>query len=141
MPAHCPESAPHCPQCGYNLFGLKNLRCPECGHQIADSEDLSRARWLSDNNAANRATFRKDCIIAGLGVVLMITGDGLCLARLPWWDIQSFGYYARVRRLGLGIVLTAGYLCYRALIGGPVHRALLVLGLVWLGYGLWKFLA
>jgi ssDNA-binding Zn-finger/Zn-ribbon topoisomerase 1 len=32
------EKAPTCPNCGYNLSGLRQCRCPECGKEYALDE-------------------------------------------------------------------------------------------------------
>ena len=37
-----------CPQCGYNLYGLAELRCPECGVQFESMQILAtvqRCEW------------------------------------------------------------------------------------------------
>ena len=32
-----PLTVSQCPQCGYNMTGLKRQRCPECGHEREDA--------------------------------------------------------------------------------------------------------
>jgi len=44
-----------CPQCGYSLIGLRELRCPECGLTFAIDE-LIRAQNYGDASRPNEAT-------------------------------------------------------------------------------------
>jgi ribosomal protein L34E len=134
-----PQSAPRCPKCGYSLFGLPKLRCPECGHVIQGTDDSERARWLADDNAENRAAVRREWILAGLGVGLMLAGLAFtitaALADSRSSMLPTAGVYSW-RWILVGAASTAGYLAYRRSIGEPMFRALFVLGLVWLTGGL-----
>ena len=35
-------TAAQCPQCGYNMTGLRRQRCPECGHEREDALNEDR---------------------------------------------------------------------------------------------------
>ena len=56
--ARDPELAPRCPQCGYNLYGNKELRCPECGQRATFDEAL----WASDASRLDRRAVLLDRI-------------------------------------------------------------------------------
>ena len=55
---------PRCPGCGYDIFGLRDMRCPECGRPLTIG-DFS----LSDDDSPRHE--RRDTII-GIGVCVLI---------------------------------------------------------------------
>ena len=137
-----PESAPRCPHCGYNLHGLPRLRCPECGWAPSEPEDISHARWLADDNAADRAAVRNEWIAAIVGTVFIVAG--IAMTALALWQSPGngvLGNYYPMRDFWGGLVLTGGYLIYKWRIGESMHRILLIVGSLWLAYGLLMSLA
>lgn len=67
----------HCPQCGYDLFGLRDERCPECGFGCPPAAVRALAGFCLDRRLdALRLSFRYSvaaliaCIFAGLAAAL-----------------------------------------------------------------------
>ncbi len=132
MTAQQPESAPHCPRCGHNLFGSPELRCPECGHVIADAEELTEARWLADDNRENRRAVRNQWLMAVVGALLIGYGVTITILSVDWSNRRPLWGLAWTRYTPIYIAATAGYLIYRRCIGEPMYRVLLILGVAWL---------
>ncbi len=132
MPGRTPESAPHCPRCGYNLFGLEELRCPECGHKIETDDEHEKARWLADDSAADRAALRNQKLALIVGLALAAVGIGLAMSGIAH---LSRPYFINQRVILAGAVISVGYLCYRWQIGEPMHRVTLAIGLAWIVLG------
>lgn len=63
-----PTSAPHCPNCDYNLYGLESPRCPECGLEL-DAAALSQGRWHAFDQRANRRVMRFQSAFVWAGMI------------------------------------------------------------------------
>ena len=121
-----PEKAPHCPECGYNLYGLPQLRCPECGHRPRPGECI----FTSYNPQAIQRAAQREKILILIGIVLLAVGFGLTV-------------YAGARGSAMAIVgLSAPLVCFTVLVwlherycGDAMHYTLPFLGTVWLLYG------
>jgi hypothetical protein len=57
----------HCPDCGYNLFGIESARCPECGLAI-DRSILgdSRIPWMHRRRIGRIRAFWRTVVLATL---------------------------------------------------------------------------
>jgi hypothetical protein len=117
---------------------LRELRCPECGHLIKDADDLKRARSVAGDHAEDRAAIRRQWIMACVGALSMLGGIafgvGAPLASGSAGGPPTSGLVG-FRGTYPAAVISAAYIVYRRSIGEPVYRALLVLGLLWLAYG------
>jgi len=51
--------APHCPACGYNLFGIESERCPECGLEIDRRLFRSHLPWTHRRKIGRIRAFRE----------------------------------------------------------------------------------
>ncbi|MCA9272550.1 MAG: hypothetical protein KDA31_05840 [Phycisphaerales bacterium] len=65
-----------CPECGYNLRGLKSITCPECGTDLLDSGLLAEL-WMDDQEAYD-ALYE----IGGIGTASAMVGSATALAVL-----------------------------------------------------------
>lgn len=123
-----PESAPHCPECGYSFYGIERLRCSECGFEVRSDADLKRARWLSDDNADNRRVAARHRYLIYAGAALMfLRAVGIVSAD---WNRQTYIqlYGVKITLLGLW---SLGTCLWRRWVGEPLHRHVFTLGLLW----------
>ena len=128
-----PENAPHCPECGYNLYGLPQLRCPECGYRARPRECV----FTNYNPKDIWRTARREKILTIIGILLLAVGFGITV-------------YAGARGSAMATIgLTTPLVCFTVLVllyewycSDTMHYALLLLGTVWLLSGvflLWLF--
>jgi hypothetical protein len=138
MAARGPDAAPHCPKCGYNLYGLLRLRCPECGYVILSLEDLEEARLLAKENEADRKALRADRIRGIVGVVLWVLGTALALLGVVG-DRRMMGNFLNFRTLCYGVLGSLALLYFEKKTDEPVNGLLFVIGIVWfaVGVGCW----
>src|ERR1051325_7302387 len=84
MRRRTPETAPHCVNCGYLLYGLKENRCPECGASF-DPNRAPIEDWESDpQNAEDVRAIRFDRLLGWIGIVLYACGvvmTGIAMSR------------------------------------------------------------
>lgn len=84
-----------CPNCGYDLFGMKTLRCPECGAPF-DLEIVCRARTMP---AAPRSWISRSLLSAGLAAPLAM----LAYFQIPGNAMTSHKPFALLMRDALGV--------------------------------------
>lgn len=134
QPGRNPDAAPRCPNCGYNLFGLTELRCPECGHEIDTEDELAEARLLAPRNAADRRVFFATRIAAIVGAVLWILGTTLATldVTMPW----RFTGFRNFRLLAAGVLGSLAYLFYEYMTDEPIELRLFCVGLLWFAIAL-----
>lgn len=79
MRRRTPETAPHCMNCGYLLYGLTENRCPECGTPF-DPHQAPIENWEDDPlNSEDVLALQRERLMAIIGVILFIAGCGLCV--------------------------------------------------------------
>ena len=123
------DKLPKCPECGYIIYKLSRMRCPECGTVIRP-EDVSHAPLRVEVERLARRERRMSLV----GCVLGVTG----LSLIVWVTFGTWaGFLCFFVPLGLTTALTIAYCLY---LGDPLHKALLVLGLLWVTVGLFLFL-
>ncbi|MBU0638402.1 MAG: hypothetical protein KKB50_06010 [Planctomycetes bacterium] len=124
-----PEQAARCPQCGYNLYGLRKLRCPECGLQ-PNPEDL----FVSEDELRLRRVARWERAWTAIGVVLLCTGFAFVLASALQGRTGARGYvFCFTAPL---LAMTVLLLAYHYYTSTTIHRLLVLFGVIWLLHGM-----
>jgi hypothetical protein len=124
-----------CPKCAINLAidDQHAQRCRHCGATFNLLELEARIRELERQDKAAVRNEHAERIGAWVGVGMIVAGMGLILL-----SEGSFGYFLS----GWGIKgifasgLAIGYFYYRE---EPLHQVLLVLGTLWLAWGIALF--
>jgi len=124
-----PDAAPHCPNCGYNLFGLGALHCPECDRKIETPAELEKARWLADMHAPDRQAVLAERLGAALGGLLMAAGVVFGVLHLCEAEFFYGSFYLEL--IGGGAIATFVVLYVCRTEKEPLYRPLLILGAVW----------
>ena len=129
-----PEAAPHCPECGYNLYHLTGDCCPECGCEIGP-ETLVEGRWLSDDNAANRrrVAWERAAFWTGIGAGLIGTMLAVLHARLNNSVWASASGLVFTFCFGWGLMFQWGR-------GARAYPVVLAFGLLWLAINIYVHL-
>jgi hypothetical protein len=135
MTTRGPDAAPHCPKCGYNLYGLPRLRCPECGYEITSLEDLEEARLLAKRNEADRQAMLANRIGGIVGAILWVLGTAMALLAVLGGRLV-LGSYVNFRVLCGGVLGSLALLYFQKKTDEPVNGLLLVIGILWFAAGL-----
>ncbi|HKQ49183.1 MAG TPA: hypothetical protein VJZ71_14020 [Phycisphaerae bacterium] len=123
--ARDPDLAPRCPECGYYLHGIADLRCPECGHRASFDE----AHWASDASRMDRSAVLAERIAGVIGWVLLTVGVVFWILELRHRsDFRGFSFF---RAGGLALVVTWAILSEYREVGEPRGMALLIIGALW----------
>lgn len=135
-----PESAPRCLSCGYNLYGLDELRCPECGRRIESMEELEQARWLAPRNEEDRRWLRRRRLGSIFGAGLLLIGVSLSFAAILDHPGPMSCAFLVCFAAGVSWTIVILFLCYSA--KESDSRSLHVAGWVWMAAGvvLWLWL-
>jgi len=73
-----PSALPCCPGCGYEIFGIRDMRCPECGRELSvlDFNPDTAARHGEsqryERNAALGGVVGFVFLLAALGAMLLL---------------------------------------------------------------------
>jgi MFS family permease len=133
----------HCPQCGYNLFGIDSAVCPECGlaidranlsvsripwshrRQIGTVRAFLRTNWMAMFHTrqladeVNRPVSIEDARSFRLICILLATLPLVCFA--GWGLFQSQGFYPWQAIAGIAVVGVSIWLFLLAITGLPMH--------------------
>lgn len=120
-----PESAPRCPNCGYNLYGLPGLICPECGKTAS----LEEARWASDVNKSDRQAMLAERLAVAIGWALFLAGLAFYVLHLS--TQSGFNGYFFLRIGGGALVITLVILYALKTEDEPYGMPLLIIGSLW----------
>lgn len=110
LPVKGKPAAAKCPDCGYDLAGLKTPRCPECGKLVLKKS--LRETFAEDSRRAARDAWQKPLIMIGVG-----------LAGVATWQLiaDPTGRKLFISLLNIGVQvpigLTVYFLCCLAWIG------------------------
>lgn len=123
-----PDSSPRCPNCGYNLHGLPDLRCPECG-QVAS---LDAARWASDAHRSDRQAILAERLGSIIGWGMLFTGVVFYVLHLRRQEGFEGNFVLRAGGGALVLTLAILYGLRAEDENESRHWPLLVLGGLWL---------
>ncbi|MFH1745683.1 MAG: hypothetical protein ABIG44_01430 [Planctomycetota bacterium] len=121
-----PDKAPRCPQCGYILLGLPELRCPECGcrpqHVIVPSQAEGQRRLKRG------AKLEKQMNIIGAVMLLL----GLSMAITGTLLTPKAGLFCLIFPMA---GFTLPYIVYLHICGDSTAKILVAFGVIWLFFG------
>jgi hypothetical protein len=80
-----PPARPTCPDCGYDIFGVREPRCPECGRELSIID--FNPDYAPQHGASRR--YERDGAVGGLAGVLIL---GALLAGMLWVAAQFLRY-------------------------------------------------
>ncbi|OWY70073.1 hypothetical protein B7486_17375 [cyanobacterium TDX16] len=100
--------------------------------------ELQLARWLAPGNKPDRARTMLNRAITFTGFLMIAAGASCCLIRLQ--DKEWFGAYFLFREFTAGLVITVATLFYLRKSNESIVWASLIIGILWIFFGLYCWL-